>query len=57
LALIFVGLIWGIILWFLYEAINNIVSPKPIDGDLVFITSIFSLIANFLMAKVFYEYP
>ena len=45
-ALASIALIWGLLIWLFAEAINRIVHPSEIDGEIMLITAVIGLACN-----------
>ena len=51
-ALVSVTLIWGLTLWLIYEAINRIINPSPVNGGTMFIVACLGLLFNIVMGLI-----
>ena len=39
-------LIWGLLIWLFIEAIHRVITPHPIDAEIMLITAIFGFVCN-----------
>merc|ERR1719410_3214808 len=54
-ALFSVFLIWGLTLWLVYEAIDRLLNPQDVDGEIMFIVAICGICVNIAMSKILHQ--
>ena len=54
-ALTSVMIIWGLIIWMVYEAIDRVIHPKHIHSKIMLITACFGFICNIIMIKILHS--
>ena len=45
-------IIWGLIIWMIYEGIMRIIHPVQVQGKIMLGTSIFGFVCNVIMIKI-----
>lgn len=55
-ALCSVVIIWGLAALFIYEGVEKILNPRPVDGKIMFITACFGLGCNLVMMKILHSH-
>ena len=48
-------MIWGMIVWMVYEAINRIIEPVEVDGKFMLGTAIFGFVCNLVMMNIIHS--
>jgi len=48
-------IIWGLIIWMIYEATMRLLTPHEVDGKIMLGTAIFGFIINLCMMKVIHS--
>merc|ERR1719242_1811144 len=54
-ALFSVFLIWGLTIWLVYEAIDRLINPQEVDGEIMFIVACCGILVNIAMGKILHQ--